>query len=168
MRLGLACPHSPRTAHTVRRRLVWYDIIALGVHTWLNDIGCGMSSYLLESTHDHPTPDVSCYHRPMTFKHRQMMSWVACHQGPWTSHTVRLCRALPTIIALGQNTLPDNIRRGMLEYPLDNTHSLTTLRVACHHIPWTAHTIGQRGLCNVIIFIGQYTQLDKELRGMSS
>ncbi len=160
MRLGLACPHCPRTAHTVRRRLVWYDIIALRLHTWLNNIGFGMSSYLFESTRDHP----SSY----DFTHRWTMSRVACHQGPWTSHTVRLCRALPTIIALGQNTLPDNIRRGMLEYPLDSTHSLTTLRVACHHMPWTAHTIGQRGLCNVIIFIGQYTQLDKELRGMSS
>ena len=46
------CRHHPWYAHTVERRNTWHAIIALEKHTRSDDVGRGMLSMLLKSTHD--------------------------------------------------------------------------------------------------------------------
>ena len=48
---GVACYHCPSTARLVGQRRAWHDIIALGQHSRLNDVGCGMTSPPLDCTH---------------------------------------------------------------------------------------------------------------------
>ena len=53
-----SCPayhHHLWAAHTVELRRVWHAIIAFGKHTWLNDVGRGMTSPLLDSTYGRTT-----------------------------------------------------------------------------------------------------------------
>ena len=52
---GLACHHRLWAAHTVERRRAWHAIIAFGKHTLSNDIGHGMQSSPLGSTHGRTT-----------------------------------------------------------------------------------------------------------------
>ena len=52
---GVACHHRLWPAHTVERRRVWHAIIAFGQHTRSNDIGRGMPSSPLGSTHSWTT-----------------------------------------------------------------------------------------------------------------
>ncbi|WP_353802562.1 hypothetical protein [Acinetobacter baumannii] len=42
---------------------MWHDITAFGQHTRLNDVGRGMPSSPLGSTHDQTTSGVACHHR---------------------------------------------------------------------------------------------------------
>ena len=49
--LGFACHHRPWTARTVGRRQAWTAITALEKHTRSNDVGHGMTSPPLDSTH---------------------------------------------------------------------------------------------------------------------
>ena len=46
-------------AHTVRRRQAWHAITALGQHTWSDDVGCGITSPPLDSTHGRTTSGVA-------------------------------------------------------------------------------------------------------------
>ena len=48
---GVALHHRPWTARMVGRSRAWYDITALGQHTRSNDVGRGMPSSPLGSTH---------------------------------------------------------------------------------------------------------------------
>ena len=48
---GLACHHLPLTARTVGRRRAWHNITFLGQHTHLDDVGRGMTSPPMNSTH---------------------------------------------------------------------------------------------------------------------
>ena len=48
---GVACHHRPWTANMVEQRWAWHAIIALGQHTWSDDVGCGMTSLPLDNTH---------------------------------------------------------------------------------------------------------------------
>ena len=52
---GVACHHRLWAAHTVERRRAWHAIIAVGQHTWSNDIRCGMTSPPLDCTHGQTT-----------------------------------------------------------------------------------------------------------------
>ena len=52
---GVACRHRLWTAHTVGRRRRWHAIIAYGQHTRSNDIGRGMPSSPLGTTHGRMT-----------------------------------------------------------------------------------------------------------------
>ena len=63
---GVTCHHRLWTAHSVERRRMWHDIIAVGQHTWSNDIGRGMTSPPFDCTHDRTTSSVASYHRPRT------------------------------------------------------------------------------------------------------
>ena len=56
---GVALHHRPWTACTVGRCRVWYDIIALGQNTRSNDVGRGMPSSPLSSTHGRTTSGVA-------------------------------------------------------------------------------------------------------------
>ena len=73
------------------------------------------------------------------------------------AHTVERHGALDAIIALGQHTRSDDVWRGMPAWSLSSTHGRTTLSVAFHHLPWTAHTIGLRWVWHSIIALGQHT-----------
>ena len=47
--LGVACHHCLLAAQTVERRRAWHAIIALGLHTRSDDMGCGMTSLPLDN-----------------------------------------------------------------------------------------------------------------------
>ena len=101
--LGVACHHRPWAAHTVKRLRVWHAIIAFGQHTRSNDVGHGMTSPPLDSTHG------------------RMTSGVACHHRLWAAHTVERRRARHAIRALGQHTRSNDVGCDMPSPPFDNT-----------------------------------------------
>ena len=72
---GVACHHHPRTANTVERRQMWHAIIILGRQTRWNDVGRGMPSLPLGSTHG------------------RTMSGVAFHQSSSKAHKTERHRA---------------------------------------------------------------------------
>ena len=57
--LGVSCYHHLSVAQTVRRRWAWHAITALGQHTWSDDVGRGMPSPPLDSTHGRTTSGVA-------------------------------------------------------------------------------------------------------------
>ena len=133
---GVACHHSPWTASTVKLRQAWHAITTFGQHTQSNDVGHGMSSSPLGSTHGRTTSGVACHHRL------------------WTAHTVgnvkrgmtsqpldnthgRQRRAWHNIIVEGQHTRSNDVRRGMPLSPLGSTNSRK---------PWGWHAITALGL----------------------
>ena len=59
----VASHHLLWTAHTVERRRARYAITAFGKHTRSNDVGRGMPSSPLGSTHGRTTSGVACHHR---------------------------------------------------------------------------------------------------------
>ena len=75
----------PWIAHTIGPRQALHAIIALGLHTYTSNVWRSIPSLPLESSDGHTT------------------SGVACHHGPWKAHTVGRCKALNTIIGLGQH-----------------------------------------------------------------
>ena len=62
MTSGVACHHRLWEAHTVKRCRPWHAIIALGQHTRSNNVGRGMPSSPLGSTHGRMTSGVACHH----------------------------------------------------------------------------------------------------------
>ena len=48
----VACHHDLWTGHKVKHRWVWHAFVALILHTQTDDVGRGMPSLPLESTHD--------------------------------------------------------------------------------------------------------------------
>ena len=55
---GVACHHLLWEAHTVEQRRAWHAIITFGHHIQSNDVGRGMPSLPLGSTHGRTTWDV--------------------------------------------------------------------------------------------------------------
>ena len=80
----------------------------------------------------------------------------------------RLCPTWHAIIPLGQHKWSDEIGCGIPSLHIDKAHDRTTSGVACHHIPWTAHTMGRLRAWEVIIAHGQHTRLDEIGFGMPS
>ena len=64
MTSGGACHNSPWTANTVERRRTWNAIIAFRQHTRSNDVGHGMPSLPLDTTHGKTKSGVACHHSP--------------------------------------------------------------------------------------------------------
>ena len=95
MTSGRACHHRFWAAHTVERHRAWHEITAFGQHTRSNDIGRGMISPPLDSTHGRTTSSVACHHRL------------------WVAQTIGLRRAWHDIIAFGQHTRSNDVGRGM-------------------------------------------------------
>ena len=111
---------------------------------------------------------------------------MACHHRLWAAHTVQQCRAWHAIIASGQHTRSNDVRRGMPSSPLDSTNDQTTSCVACyhrlwtrsqsrsasglacHHLPWTENTVERRWAWHAIIAFGQHTWSNDVGRGMTS
>ena len=120
---GVAFHHGPSTTHTVERRWSWHAIIVFeladtvgrrrswhaiishGRQTRSNDVGGGMLSPPLDSTHSQTTSGVAsiiCFgqHRrsdgfgrgmpssPLDSTNCRSSSGVVCHHSPWTKHTV--------------------------------------------------------------------------------
>ena len=131
-------------------RRVWHDIIAHGQHTRSNDVGRGMPSPPLGSTHGRTT------------------SGVALHHCSWTTHTVELRRAWHAILAFGQHTRSNDVGHGITSPPLDSTHSRTTSGVTCHHRLLTAHSVERRQVWHAIIVVGQHTWSNDIRCGMTS
>ena len=52
--------------------------------------------------------------------------------------------------------------------PLDSTHGRTTSGVTCHHLLWTAHTVGRRRAWRAIISLKKHRRSDGVRRGMPS
>ena len=128
------------STHSQQRR-AWHDIAAFGQHTRSNDVGHGMPSSPLGSTHGGTTSDrlwrtnmIGNVGRGMTLA--PLNSTHGLHRQAWHD-----------IPAFGQHARSD-VRRDMPSPPLDNTHSrqrqawheitalgrytrLTTLGVAC-------------------------------------
>ena len=71
-------------AYTIGRRRAGYVIIDHEQNTWSNDIELGIQSSPLDNTHDMTTEGV------------------ACHHGPWETHTLGQSGASHANIALGQ------------------------------------------------------------------
>ena len=137
------------STHAWQHRVL-HDITALGLHTRSNDVGRGMPSLPLGSTHGRTTSDV------------------ACHHSPWTANTVKGHQAWHVIITFGQHKQSDDIGCGIPSPPLDSTQGRMTSGVACHHRPWTGNTVEQHRAWHAITALGQHTQLDDVGRGMLS
>ena len=125
-------------ARTVKRRRAWHDITAIGQHTVgrrgarhnitahgqntrLDYVRRGMTSPPLYSTHGRTTSGVACHHRL------------------WAAHTIERRLAGHAIIAHGQQTWSNDVKRDMPSPPLDNTHGRTTSVVA-FHLAFGKHT----------------------------
>ena len=132
--------HRHWIAHTIERHRAWHASIALRQHTQTKDVGRGMTSPHLDSTHGRTTSGVTCHHCLLT------------------AHTVERRWAWHAIITFGQNKWSDSFDHGMPSSPLVSTHGPTTSGVSCHHRLWTAHTIERRRACNAIISFGQHTR----------
>ena len=137
---GVTCYHRLWTAHTVENHWVWLYITALGLHARSDDVGRGMTSPPLDSTHN------------------RMTSGVACHHRLWEAHTVERRRAWHAIIALGRQTRSNDVRRGMPSWPLGSTEGRTASGIACHHRIWPAHTVERRRAWHDITTLGQHTR----------
>ena len=124
--LGVACHHRRWAAHTVERCEAWHDITSLGLHAWSEDVGRGMTSPPLDSTHS------------------RTRSGVEFNRRLWAAHTVGRRQALHAITAFGQHTRSNHVGRGIPSSPLGSTLGRTTSGVACHHRLWEAHTVERR------------------------
>ena len=99
---GVACHHRLWAAHTVERRRPWHAIIAFGHHAWSNDVGHGMTSPPLDSTHGrqrrawHAITGLGQHTRsnnvgrgmqssPLGSTHSRTTSGEACHHRLWIS-----------------------------------------------------------------------------------
>ena len=112
MTSSVACRHRLRAVHTVKRRGASHVVIAFGQHTRSNDVGRGMTSPPLDSTHGRTTLGVTCHHHI------------------WTTHTVGLRRAWHDITALGLHTRSNDVGRGIPSASLGGTNGQMTSGVA--------------------------------------
>ena len=169
----------------VERRRAWHAIIALGQQTRQNNVGHGMKSPPLDSTHGRKhwvwhditalgqhtrSNDVGCGmpSSPLSSTHGRTTSGVAYHHRLWAAHTVKQRRGWHDIIAHGRQTRSNDVGRDMPSPPLDSTHGGTTSGVACHHRLWAAQTVERRQVWHEITSLGQHARLDNDGRGMTS
>ena len=147
-----------------------------------------MTSSLLDSTHGHRKSGVTCHHCLWTAHTvglgRQHRAWhditafgqhthsgttsgVAFHHRLWAAHMVKQLWAWHDITSFGQHTR-SNVGRSMPSPPLDSTHSQTMSGVACHHRPWTAHSVERHRAWHDITALGQHTRSNDVRRGITS
>ena len=136
----VSCNYHLWKEHKVRRSKVFNAIITLVMNTQMNNVGRGILSPPVDSTHGWET---------------SVMAW---HDRPWTAHTVGRRRAWNEITALGQHTRSNYIGRGMTSLPLDSTHGRKTLGKAFHHRLWAARTDKRRWARHDITALGQHTR----------
>ena len=136
---GMAFHHRLWAAHTVGRRQAWHAITALEKHTRSNDVGHGMTSPPLDSTHGRTKLAMTCHHCPCTARtvgRRQAWHAITALEKHSRSNDVghgmtsptldrthgRQRRAWHDITALGQHTQSNDVGRGMTSAPLGSTH----------------------------------------------
>ena len=129
-------------ADTVERLRAWYAITAVGRQIRSNDVGLGMPSTPLDSTHGRTMSGVACHRFDNT--HGRTTSGVTCHHRLWAAHTIEGSRAWHAIIALGRQTPSNDVKGGMPSSPFGSTNGRTMLGVACHRSTWTANTVKRR------------------------
>ena len=127
-----------------------------------------MPSSPLGSTDGRTTSGVAFHHRLWTSSHSRTASGVAYHHCPLTENAVERRWAWRAIIALGQHTRSNDVRRGITSPPLHNTHDRTTSGVTCHQRHWTAHSVERRRVWHDIIAVGKHTRSNDIERGMTS
>ena len=147
---------------------MWHAIIAFGQHKGSNDVGRGKPSSPLGRKNDRTTSGVTCYYRHWTSSHSRTASGVACHHRPWTENAVKQCWAWHAIIAFGQHTRKNDVRRGMPPSPLGSTNGQTTSGEACYHRPWTTRTVVRRRAWHDITTHGRHTRSNDVGCGMTS
>ena len=147
---GVLCHHRLWAAQTVERHRAWHAIITLGLHTLSDNIGRGMTSPPLDSTHNrqcrawHDITALGQHTRlddighgmtspPLGSTHGRTASNVACHHRLLAAHTVERRQAWHAIIAFGQHIRSKDVRRGMPSSPLGSPNGRMTSGVACHH-----------------------------------
>ena len=121
MTSGEACHHLLWAALTTKRRGAWHAIIAFREHTRSNNVGRVMPSSPLGNTHG------------------RTLSGVVCHHRLGEAHTVERRKAWHAIIAFGQHTRSNDVKRSMPSHF------------------WTAHTVEQRRAWHHITAFGQHT-----------
>ena len=107
-------------AHTVELRQAWHAIIAFGKHKKMNDVGRGMKTSPLGSTHGQTT---SAWHASIAFG----------------QHIVERRRAWHDITFFGQRTRSNDVGRGMPSSSLGSINGRKTSGVACH-LAFEKHT----------------------------
>ena len=122
----------------------------LGSTTQSNNVGHGMKSPPLDSTHGRTTSGMTCHHRR------------------WTAHTVERRRAWHAIITFGKHKRSDDIRRCMPSLTLDGKRGRMMSGVECHHLLWAAHTVERHWAWHDIIAFGQLTRSYEVGRDMPS
>ena len=147
---GVACYHRLWAAHMVERRWAWHEITTFGQHTRSNDVGRGMLSSILGSTHGPTTSVVACHHRlwaAQTVERRRAWHAIIAFgqhtrsndvgsgmpSSPLGSTHCERCRVWHSIIAFGKQTRSNNVGHGVPSSLLDSKHDQTTPGVACHH-----------------------------------
>ena len=125
-----------------------------------------MTSSPLGSTNGRTTSGVACNHHLWTSSHSRTASGLACHHLPLTKNTVEQRQAWHDIIAFGQHTWSNDVRRGMTSPPVDSTRSRTTSSVACYHRLWAAQTVEQLRAWHAIIAVEWQTRSNNVGRGM--
>ena len=116
---------------------MWH-IKALGQHTRSNDIGRGMTSPPLDSTHGRRT------------------SGVACHHLLWAAHMIERRQAWNDITGFGKHIRSNDVGRERPSPPLDGTLGQMTSGVACRHRLRAVHTVKRREAWHAIIAFGQH------------
>ena len=125
-----------------------------------------MTSHPLDCTHGRTTSCVASHHRACTARTVDVESGMK--SPPLESTHSRQHRAWHDITTLGQRTRSNDVARGMPSPPLDSTHGRTTSGVACHHRPWTTHTVGRCRAWHDITALAQHAQSDDIERGKTS
>ena len=133
-------------------------IMALGHHTRLDNVGCGMQLSPLDCKHGRATLAEECLSSPWTtYTIRRCLAWItsypldsthaqstsimACHHIPLTLHMIGQSLFCHALITLGLHTRTDYVKHVMAWWSLECTHGQTTSSMACHQLPWTTHTV---------------------------
>ena len=122
---GVTCHHQLLTTHTIIQHRVRYAIIALGLHTWSVNIGCGMPTWALGRINGRKTSGVTCHHRP------------------FAAHTIRFFRAWHAHMVLGQHTQSSDIDCCIPSSTLGSILFQMMSGVAGPHGPLATHTFGR-------------------------
>ena len=153
----MACHQYPWTGNMIERCRAWHAINTLGQHTRKNDVGHGMTSSPLGSTHGQTTSGVACHNRlkaAHTVERRRAWHDITAFvqhtrsndivrgmpPSPLGSTHGRMTSAWHAIIAHGRQTRSNNVGHKMPSSPLGSTHDQMTSGVACRHGPETPHT----------------------------
>ena len=106
---GITGYHCPWKSQTIVRCRAWHARIALGRHTWLDDVRNGMPLSPLYNIHGGTRSCLLCHHRHWeALALRQHSRWddfgEVWHHRTWTTYTVGEHKVRHSILALGQNT----------------------------------------------------------------